>query len=94
VSVDLEVGDLGDCPCSEGAGGGDLSGVGEAPMRFVPHRPPRRRKPRSKGKGAHCVTSHKGTVVHCYESEATANRVAQAFTRRGKAGTKFTVKKR
>lgn len=63
-------------------------------MRFRPRRPPKPRKPRSKGKGPYCVISHKGKVVHCYESKDTANRVATAFTERGRAGTKFSVKKR
>lgn len=89
MSDDLEIGDLADCPCSQG-GGSDLSG----PTKYVRRRPPKVRKPRSKGTGAFCVQSHKGTVVHCYESETTAKRVADAFTRRGRAGTKFSVKKR
>lgn len=91
MSDDLEIGGLEDCPCmSEGSG----SNVSAAPMRYVRRRPPRVKKPRSKGKGDFCVLSHKGTVVHCYESETTAKRVADAFTRRGRAGTKFVVKKR
>jgi len=90
MSDDLEMGDLGDCPCSQG-GGADLAG---APTKYVRRRPPKVKRPRSKGKGPHCVVSYKGTVVHCYESSATAKRVADAFTRRGRAGTKFVVTKR
>ena len=90
MSDDLEMGDLGDCPCSQD-GGVALSG---APTAYVRRRPPKAKRPRSKGKGPYCVLSHKSTVVHCYESETTAKRVADAFTKRGRAGTKFVVKKR
>lgn len=91
---EIEIGELGDCDCNAGADATEGAGTGAAPMRFKRRRPPKVKKPRSKGTGTHCVMSHKGKVVHCYEQKATADRVAEAFTRRGRAGTKFTVKKR
>ena len=93
MSDDLDIGSLDDCPCMHD-GAGAKPRAAAAPMKYMRRRPPRMKRPRSKGKGSFCVLSHKGTVVHCYESEATANRVADAFTRRGRAGTKFEVKKR
>lgn len=95
----LKIGDLVDCAaCVEGMDTVDLDlSTGRQmsdDMKYVPRRPPRPRKPRSKGKGPYCVISHKGRTVHCYEDKATAKRVASAFTNRGKAGTKFTVKER
>lgn len=62
-----------------------------APRAAKPKKP---RKPRSKGKGDHCVVSHKGNVVFCYKSKDTAERVAESFTKRGRAGTRFTVQDR
>lgn len=65
--------------------------VREAPALPAPERV---RKPRSKGKGSFCVLSHRGRVVHCYESEATAHKIADAFTKRGRTGARFTVENR
>jgi len=80
-----------ECDC--GKGGSSAMAYQPRPQQALkPVKKPR--KPRSKGKGSYCVLSHKGRVVHCYESSATANRVAEAFTSRGRAGTQFTVKKR
>lgn len=64
------------------------------PVPSVDVKPMKPRKPRSKGKGSFCVLSHKGRTVHCYEDQGTAERVASAFTKRGRAGTKFTVEDR
>ena len=76
---------------------GDLSDCARcydrpAPVRVpVAQKPAKPRKPRSKGAGSHCVLSHKGRVVHCYTDKAKAERVAEAFTRRGKSGAAFRV---
>lgn len=91
--VDLKVGSFDDCPCAADVQVSETR-RGDVQMRFMPKRPPKPRKKRSKGKGSFCVLSHKGRVVHCYESEATANRVAKAFTSRGRAGTSFHVEKK
>lgn len=101
-----KIGTLRDCVCRTDSGGGGIAGVGDVTIRIdtptaggapsiIPNTQVRKpRKPRSKGKGDFCVLSHKGKVVHCYESESTAQRVADSFSRRGKSGTKFTVSNR
>lgn len=61
-------------------------GAGAKPSRRRP------KKPRSKGRGPYCVLSHKGNVVHCYENEGTAERVARSFGAR--SGAEFRVEKR
>lgn len=101
------IGTLKDCICRSGDGGEGIAGVGDVTIKVdtppmsaggtsfssgAPVKKPR--KPRSKGKGPFCVISHKGKTVHCYEDSGTANRVADSFTKRGRAGTKFTVQKR
>ncbi len=93
----MKIGNLNDCDC--GGDGADLGEIGDFEASYKP--PPagsvgrkKPRKKRSQGTGAFCVTSHKGKVVHCYDSSAVAERVAKAFTSRGKAGTKFHVSKR
>ena len=90
----MKLGGLGDCHCE--SGGADikvpLSREGAVEVEVAAAPPKKPRKPRSKGKGSHCVVSHKGKVVHCYESKETALRVAHAFTKQGRAQTKFTVR--
>ena len=83
-----KIGDISDC-----AACADLPRL--PPVQTGPTIPrPKPRKPRSKGTGPFCVISHKGKTVHCYESEGTANRVADSFSKRGRSGTKFHVEKR
>ena len=60
--------------------------------QFVARPLPRPRRPRSKGNGQFCVLSHKGNVVHCYNDEGKAKRVAKSFAAR--TGTKFLVRRR
>lgn len=87
----MKIGGLGDCKCE--SEGGDFSvpvARGAEPIAAIK----KPRKPRSKGKGSHCVVSHKGKTVHCYEDKATASRVAAAFTAKGKSGSAFRVETR
>lgn len=86
----MKIGGLEDCKC-EGEGR-DL----RVPLArgLDPIKVKKPRKPRSKGKGSHCVVSHKGKTVHCYEDKATAKRVADAFTAKGRAGSAFHVETR
>lgn len=98
--------DLRNCVCETGGPSGGVAGLSDVvvniasegviapPSTSARSTPKRARKPRSKGKGSHCVISHKGKVVHCYEDRATAARVAEAFTKRGRAGTEFRVEDR
>lgn len=94
----MKLGGLGDCHCESGETDikVPLSRSGPIEIDVKPAAPAvqKPRKPRSKGKGSHCVVSHKGKVVHCYESKETAERVAHAFTKKGQAHTKFTVRNR
>lgn len=87
-----KIGDLNDCAsCVDlprAPRAADVEVVISQPRALKP------RKPRSKGTGPFCVLSHKGRTVHCYENEATAKRVADSFTKRGRSGTKFHVEKR
>jgi hypothetical protein len=86
----VKIGGLGDCVC-EAEGGAIKVPVARGAAPIAVKKP---RKPRSKGKGSHCVISHKGKTVHCYEKEATAKRVAKAFTEKGRAGSSFHVETR
>lgn len=98
----LPTGKLGDCPCAGGAPEREgTSGLGDVVLAGnvggqIPRAPriARARKPRSKGRGDHCVYSHKNRLVHCYEDRGVAERVAESFTKRGRAGTAFHVAKR
>ena len=96
---------LRNCVCDTGDGpvaAGDLAGLNDVVVNIhEPSRPssgttPKKkaRKPRSKGKGAFCVTSHKGKTVHCYLDRETAERVADSFTKRGRSGSEFHVQER
>lgn len=101
------IGNLKDCVCrtDDASVAGGIAGLSDIMIRVdTPGGAPgaraassavaKPRKPRSKGTGQHCVISHKGRTVHCYEDRATADRVASAFTKRGKAKTPFTVRDR
>lgn len=92
----MKLGGLGDCHCESGETDIKVPLSRSAPLVIETHAAPAKkpRKPRSKGKGSHCVVSHKGKVVHCYEDKGTADRVAQAFTKKGRASTKFHVQDR
>lgn len=95
------IGTLKDCVCrTDSVGGGGVAGLSDITIRVdtpggaTSSSTAKPRKPRSKGTGQHCVISHKGKTVHCYEDRSTAERVAESFTRRGKSGSKFTVRDR
>lgn len=90
----MKLGGLGDCHCESGGADIKVPLSRGAAVEVDVTAPKKPRKPRSKGQGSHCVVSHKGKVVHCYESKETAQRVAHAFTKKGQAHTKFTVEDR
>ena len=104
MSEKLPTGRLEDCGCGPGANEvNELSGLGaaspggkaariESPVLLPPMPKPKRKKPRSKGTGPHCVTGQRGNVVHCYIDKSVAERVAKAFGKR--SGATFKVRKR
>ena len=51
-----------------------------------------RSKPKNYGRGKFCVFTDGGKKVRCYEKEATAEKVAKAFTRNPRISIKYHVR--